>query len=75
MEIKEIKNKTRPELNHLLSEARKKFDDLRFKAAQNQLKNVSELKKVKKDIARIMTVLSNQKSDGRPDGQAPENQQ
>ena len=57
MDIKEIKIKEAGELNHLLSEARKKLDELMFKARQKQLKNIREIREVKKDIARIMTVL------------------
>ncbi len=58
MEIKEIKLKEVGELNHLLSEARKKLDELMFKARQKQLKNIREIREVKKDIARILTVLN-----------------
>jgi len=57
MDIKEIKNKSISELNHLLDEKRKKLDDLNFKVAQNQLKNVREVRIVKKDIAKILMIL------------------
>jgi large subunit ribosomal protein L29 len=58
MDIKEIRNKPLSELNHLLSENRKKLDDLEFKVSQSQLKNVREIRVIKKDIARILMVLS-----------------
>lgn len=57
MEFKEIASKSVSELNHLLSEEKKKLDNLNFKAAQNQLKNVREIREVKLVIARILTVL------------------
>ncbi|MFA6422268.1 MAG: 50S ribosomal protein L29 [Candidatus Buchananbacteria bacterium] len=57
MDIKEIKLKPETELQHLLSETRKKLDDLSFKAKQDQLKTVRDIRVVKKDIAKILTVL------------------
>ena len=57
MDIKEIKLKEIGELQHLLLESRKKLDELLFKARQKQLKNIREIREVKKDIARILTVL------------------
>ncbi|MFA6393659.1 MAG: 50S ribosomal protein L29 [Patescibacteria group bacterium] len=61
MEMKEIKNKSQAELNRLLSEFRDKLRDLRFKDASKQLKNVRDIRKVRQDIARIMTVLNSNK--------------
>ncbi|MEK7072753.1 MAG: 50S ribosomal protein L29 [Patescibacteria group bacterium] len=61
MDIKEIRNKPLPELNHLLSDLRKKLDDLKFKVFQNQLKNIREVRVIKKDIAKVMTVLGENK--------------
>jgi len=62
MDIKEIKNKPLSELNHLLQDLRKKLDDLKFKVSQNQLKNVREVRIIKKDIAKVlMTIGENQK--------------
>ncbi|OGY44390.1 MAG: 50S ribosomal protein L29 [Candidatus Buchananbacteria bacterium RIFCSPHIGHO2_02_FULL_40_13] len=58
MDIKEIRNKPLSELNHLLGELRKKMDDLKFKVYQNQLKNVREIRILKKDIAKILTIIS-----------------
>ena len=57
MDIKEIRNKPLSELNHLLGELRKKMDDLKFKVYQNQLKNVREIRILKKDIAKVKTIL------------------
>jgi ribosomal protein L29 len=57
MDIKEIKLKEAGELNHLLAETRKKLDELMFKARQKQLKNIREIREVKKDVAKLLTVL------------------
>jgi len=61
MDTQEIKLKPASELEHLLLESRKKQDDLNFKAKQDQLKNVRELRVVKKDIAKILTALKGKK--------------
>lgn len=61
MEIKEIRNKSLSELNHLLDDLRKKLDELKFKVFQNQLKNIREVRVIKKDIAKLMTVLGENK--------------
>lgn len=58
MNIKETTNKDINELDHLLQDLRKKLDDLKSKAVQKQLKNIREIRMVKKDIARILTVLA-----------------
>ncbi len=57
MDIKEIKILSIAELNHLLEDLRKKLDDLKFKATQKQLKNIREIRVVKKDMARILMTL------------------
>ena len=61
MDIKEIKNKPVTELKQLLDELRKKLDELKFKVSQNQLKNIREVRIVKKDIAKVMTILADSK--------------
>jgi large subunit ribosomal protein L29 len=61
MEIKELKLKEATELNQLLEEARKRLDDLKFKADQGQLKNIREMRIVRKDVAKILTALKEKK--------------
>ncbi|OIO08603.1 50S ribosomal protein L29 [Candidatus Falkowbacteria bacterium CG_4_9_14_3_um_filter_36_9] len=61
MEHKELKKKTKSQLQLLLSESREKLRNFRFKAASNQLKNVQEIKIVKKIISRILTILNDKK--------------
>ena len=58
MTAKEAKKLDIDQLNEKLTELRNKSRELRFSIANNQLKDMSELKKVKKDIARVLTVLN-----------------
>lgn len=58
MNIKELKLKEIPELNQLLIAAKKQLSELGFKAHQGQLKSIREIRVVKKDIARLMTIIN-----------------
>lgn len=58
MKFSEIKDKTKKELLESLKESRGKLSGFSFQLSGNTLKNSSEIKKTKKDIARIMTVLN-----------------
>jgi len=58
MKIEEIRKKTDKELQILLAEIRNKLREARFKAASRQLKNYKELRSIKHDIARILTVIN-----------------
>jgi len=62
-ELKELKSKSVSELQKLLNSSREKIQELRFKVSQNQLKNVREIRVVKKKNAKILTLL-NQKRAG-----------
>lgn len=57
MDSQELKSKSAPELQALLSVEQEKLRDLRFKDSNKQLKNVREIRNVKKLIARIFTQL------------------
>jgi len=56
--FKEFKQKTILELNNLLDEKKVELGHLRFQLQDKQLKNVNKIKEVKKDVARIKTLLS-----------------
>lgn len=58
MEYKELKKKTESELHKALAESRDELRGLRFKDANKQLKNVREIRKVREQIARILTLLN-----------------
>jgi large subunit ribosomal protein L29 len=57
MNTAEIRELTNEELVEALKEAKEEKFNLRFQVATNQLDNTARLKAVKKDIARICTVL------------------
>ena len=62
MHISELKNKSKDELNQLLVDLKAKILKLNFDLADNKVKDVSQVKKTKKDIARVLTLLKSQSS-------------
>ena len=56
--MEELRGKSVAELNEELVAAKKELFNLRFQNATNQLDNTSRIKEVKKNIARIQTVLA-----------------
>ena len=58
MKIADIKNISVEELNAKLVELKKELFNLRFQHAVNQLENPHKMTEVKRDIARVMTVLN-----------------
>ena len=58
--VKELNNKSVDELNNELVAAKKELFNLRFQNATNQLENTSRIKEVRKNIARIQTVITEQ---------------
>ena len=56
--VEELKAKTAAELNEELVAAKKELFNLRFQNATNQLDNTSRIKEVRKNIARIKTVIT-----------------
>ena len=57
MNAKEIRQNDLSELNKKLDELKKELFHLRFQLAINQLENPMRIVAVKKDIARIKTVI------------------
>jgi large subunit ribosomal protein L29 len=57
MNLTEIRELSAEELLEALAEAKEEQFNLRFQVATNQLDNTSRIKEVKKEIARILTVL------------------
>ena len=56
--VEELKAKSAKELNDELVAAKKELFNLRFQNATNQLDNTSRIKDVRKNIARIQTVIT-----------------
>ena len=56
--VKDLKNKSVADLNNELVAAKKELFNLRFQNATNQLDNTSRIKEVRKNIARIQTVIT-----------------
>ena len=56
--IEELKGKSVEELNKDLVAAKKELFNLRFQNATNQLDNTARIKDVRKNIARIQTVIT-----------------
>ena len=57
MKAQEIREKTLPELKEQLASLNDKLFKLRFQLAINQLDNPTSISAVKKDIARVKTVM------------------
>ncbi len=57
MKASEIRNQKPEELNKQLADASKNLLDLRFKLETKQLVNHREIRRLKKDVARLKTVL------------------
>lgn len=56
--VQDLMAKSIVELNEELVSAKKELFNLRFQNATNQLDNTSRIKEVRKNIARIQTVIS-----------------
>jgi large subunit ribosomal protein L29 len=56
--LKDLRTLAPEELNAKLVEAKKELFNLRFQNATNQLDNTGRIKEVRRDIARIQTVMS-----------------
>ncbi len=57
MKIKEVRELSSEELNNQVYSLKEQLFNLRRKKAVGQLENLNEIKRVRKDIARVYTVL------------------
>jgi large subunit ribosomal protein L29 len=55
--LKDVREKASEQLNHELVEKQKHLFDLRTQAVTEKLENPSQLRKTRKEIARIKTIL------------------
>ena len=65
MKTEELRKKDINELKKSVVLLTKKLSDTRFKFSANQLKNVKEIHTTKKEIARILTIINEIKSEAR----------
>ncbi|MBQ9814837.1 MAG: 50S ribosomal protein L29 [Lachnospiraceae bacterium] len=56
--LEDLKTKSVAELNNELTAAKKELFNLRFQNATNQLENTGRIKEVRRNIARIQTVIT-----------------
>ena len=57
MELKKMRDMTEIELNTELSKMKKELFNLRFQHATGQLENPLKMRELKKDIARVKTII------------------
>lgn len=57
MELKKMRNMTEVELNAELTKMKKELFNLRFQHATGQLENPVKMRELKKDIARVKTII------------------
>lgn len=57
MSVADLREMSDEELREALVEAKGERFNLRFQVATNQLDNIARMREVKKEIARILTVL------------------
>ena len=58
MKINELKQRPEPELKKLLQDSREKLRQLKFDLYSGKVKNIKEIRQIRKDIARILTLFS-----------------
>ncbi len=61
MKAEELRELTPDELVQRELELKRKLFNLRFQRASGELDNSAELKKTRKDIARVMTIITQRK--------------
>ncbi len=64
MKASELRDMSVEELELKLTELKEELFNLRFQLAVNQLENSSRIGAVKKDIARVLTILRKRELDG-----------
>ena len=56
--VEDLRKKSESELNDELVAAKKELFNLRFQNATNQLENTSRIKEVRRNIARIQSIMA-----------------
>ena len=63
MKAEELRGKTKDQLDDQLIDLRKEQFNLRFQRASGQLENTARVRQIRRDIARIKTVLYRMQSE------------
>ncbi|MHC8492854.1 50S ribosomal protein L29 [Thalassospira sp. SM2505] len=61
MKVADLRAKSADELKQLLLDLRKESFNMRFQQASGQFENTARVRQVRRDIARIKTLLGNEK--------------
>lgn len=62
MKISELRRRSKPELKKLLEDNGEKLRQLRFDLSAGKVKNVREIRRIKREIAQILTIMRNTNS-------------
>jgi len=57
MKTNELRQRSEEELKEIVNELKRKLQELRFDLVSGKVKNVREVRKAKKEIARTLTIL------------------
>ncbi len=57
MKLKELRQKNKEELQKILADDREKLRQMRFDLAAGKVKNVREIRKARKEISQILTII------------------
>lgn len=62
MKKEDLKSKSTDELKKMLLDTRKEQFNLRFQLSGGQLENTSQMRKIRRDVARIKTMMNQLKA-------------
>ena len=63
LDAQDLRGKTPDELREQLGQLKKEAFNLRFQAATNQLENTARMRVVRRDVARVKTILNQKAAD------------
>ena len=63
MKINELRKLSTEELNNKISESKRELLDLRLKNATGALEKPSKIRELKKDVARMKTIINERKNE------------
>lgn len=65
MKIAELRKKPKKSLEKILWEKKERLRSLHFDLAAGKVKNVREIRQIKRDIARLLTLLKEQRTENK----------